>query len=212
MAAQQAGVPLSKVVVAIGDTQLPSGPMSGGSVATASLVPAVSRAAREARARLFEAAAGLTNGPFAKATADELMLTDGIVHRRGEPSTLGMPFEKVLRDARFRHVSGTGASPDSGADADAKSVSIHSYCAHFVEVGWHPDIARLRVRRVVTVVDGGTIINPRTAANQIEGAIMMGVGMALFEKTEYDPRSRRLHHCQQCGLAGHRCYLPRLSR
>ena len=43
--------------------------------------------------------------------------------------------------------------------------------------------------RVVTVIDAGRIVNPRTARNQIEGAIVMGVGMALFEETHYDPRS-----------------------
>lgn len=45
------------------------------------------------------------------------------------------------------------------------------------------------MNRVVTVIDAGRIINPRTARNQIEGAIVMGVGMALFEQTHYDPRS-----------------------
>ena len=66
---------------------------------------------------------------------------------------------------------------------------MHSYGAQFVEVGWQPEIARLRVRRVVTVIDGGRIINERMARNQIEGALVMGVGMALFEQTHYDPRS-----------------------
>jgi xanthine dehydrogenase YagR molybdenum-binding subunit len=33
------------------------------------------------------------------------------------------------------------------------------------------------------------VINARTGRNQIEGAIVMGVGMALFEETHYDSRS-----------------------
>jgi hypothetical protein len=41
---------------------------------------------------------------------------------------------------------------------------------------------------VVTVIDAGRIINPKPARNQIEGAVVMGVGMALFEETVYDPR------------------------
>jgi xanthine dehydrogenase YagR molybdenum-binding subunit len=41
---------------------------------------------------------------------------------------------------------------------------------------WDPGIARLRVRRVVSVIDGGRIINQRAARNQIEGSIMMGIG------------------------------------
>ncbi len=43
--------------------------------------------------------------------------------------------------------------------------------------------------RVVTVIDSGRILNPRPARNQIEGAVVMGVGMALLEETKYDPRS-----------------------
>jgi xanthine dehydrogenase YagR molybdenum-binding subunit len=44
------------------------------------------------------------------------------------------------------------------------------------------------VTRFVTVIDGGRIINPKTGRNQIEGSVVMGVGMALFEETKYDPR------------------------
>jgi xanthine dehydrogenase YagR molybdenum-binding subunit len=45
------------------------------------------------------------------------------------------------------------------------------------------------VARVVSVIDGGRIINPLTARNQIEGAVVMGIGMALFEHTTYDRRT-----------------------
>jgi xanthine dehydrogenase YagR molybdenum-binding subunit len=68
-------------------------------------------------------------------------------------------------------------------------VSTHSFGAQFDEVTWQPEIARLRVSRVVTVIDAGRIINPLAGRNQIEGAIVMGIGMALLEKTEYDHRN-----------------------
>ena len=45
LAAEKTGVPLDKVEVALGDTKLPPGPISGGSMATGSLVPAVFAAA-----------------------------------------------------------------------------------------------------------------------------------------------------------------------
>jgi xanthine dehydrogenase YagR molybdenum-binding subunit len=41
----------------------------------------------------------------------------------------------------------------------------------------------------VSVIDGGRIINMRMATNQVAGAIVMGVGMGLFEETIYDPRN-----------------------
>jgi CO/xanthine dehydrogenase Mo-binding subunit len=43
--------------------------------------------------------------------------------------------------------------------------------------------------RVVTVIDAGRIINPLAGRNQIEGAVVMGVRMALFEQTAYDPQN-----------------------
>lgn len=194
MAAQQTGVPLSQVHVAIGDTQLPSGPMSGGSMATASLVPAVSQAARAAVQQVLSAAGDLSPGAapaarFSGVAAEKLAFTDGLVHLKTEAATQGVPFADVLQAARLSHVEGRGKSPASSDDPDAKHVSIHSYGAHFVEVAYQPTTARLRIRRVVTYIDGGRVINTKTGRNQIEGAIMMGVGMALFEQTEYDARS-----------------------
>jgi xanthine dehydrogenase YagR molybdenum-binding subunit len=41
----------------------------------------------------------------------------------------------------------------------------------------------------VTVIDAGRILNPKPARNQIEGAVVMGIGMALFEATRYDVRN-----------------------
>jgi len=41
----------------------------------------------------------------------------------------------------------------------------------------------------VSAIDAGRIINPLAARNQIEGALVMGIGMALFEGTEYDPQN-----------------------
>ena len=86
--------------------------------------------------------------------------------------------------------SGSGKSGEyfGGPQSEAK-YSTHSFGAQFAEITWQPEIARLRVSRVVTVIDSGRIMNPRPARNQIEGAVVMGVGMALLEETKYDPRS-----------------------
>ncbi len=64
---------------------------------------------------------------------------------------------------------------------------MHSYGAHFAEVEWEPDIARLRVSRIFSIFDCGRIINTKAGTNQILGAAVMGVGMTLFEGTVYDP-------------------------
>ena len=99
-----------------------------------------------------------------------------------------MPFAEVLKRANLRLVTGSGKSAATFGNPQPK-FSTHSFGCHFVEVTWQPEIARLRVSRVVTVIDAGTIVNPLAARNQIEGAVVMGIGMALFEHTAYDPQN-----------------------
>src|SRR5262249_4795723 len=87
-----------------------------------------------------------------------------------------------------RLVTGSGKSEQT-VFAPHPKLSLHSFGCHFVEVTWQPEIARLRVNRVVTVMDAGRILNPLAGRNQIQGAVVMGIGMALFEETTYDPQN-----------------------
>lgn len=184
--AERLGIGADKVEVVLGDTALPLGPLNGGSMATASVVPAVFQAADGAIKKILMAA-GTTDGPFKGKKPDELALTDGRVHLKDKPSSSGQPFGEVLKQAGMKVSAGHGRAEGTfGAKAD---VSRHSFGAHFVEVTWEEATARLRVSRVVSVIDGGKIINPKTARNQIEGAVVMGIGMGLFEETLYDHRT-----------------------
>jgi xanthine dehydrogenase YagR molybdenum-binding subunit len=155
--AHAAGVSPDRVRVMLGDTDLPPGPVSGGSMVTASIIPAILAAMKAAQREL---------GP------------DG-AHR---------PFAELLRASDRTSVRGRGKSTGSFSEEKPK-VSRHSFGAHFIEVRWQPELARLRVARVVTVMDAGRIVNPKTARNQIAGSIVMGIGMAMFEETHYDPAS-----------------------
>ncbi|MEP7185137.1 MAG: xanthine dehydrogenase family protein molybdopterin-binding subunit [Rhodanobacter sp.] len=187
MAAELTGVDISKVNVVIGDSSLPPGPWSGGSMATGSIVPALSEAAQEAIKHLLKTASA-EDSDFAGTSVDDLEYSGGRVHRKGATSGDGKGFADVLTSARVNHVEGKGKSEATYGDKN-KKFSSHSFGAHFVEVTWQPEIARLRVNRVITVIDAGRIINPLTGRNQIEGAVVMGVGMALFEETSYDHRN-----------------------
>ncbi|QGZ42737.1 xanthine dehydrogenase, molybdenum binding subunit apoprotein [Pseudoduganella flava] len=178
LTAHALGLDVDRVRVEIGDTDLPPGPVSGGSMATASLATAVAMAARHAARQLLDVAGREQEGR-------ELALVEGMV--KGADGA--QPFADVLRHAGVEYVEGQGESRWSFKDPHAKSVSIQSFGCHFVEVAWQPAIARLAVRRVVSVIDGGRIVNAKTARNQIEGAVQMGVGMALLEHTHYDHRN-----------------------
>ena len=188
LTSQRTGVPLEKVEVALGDTSLPEGPISGGSMVTGSVVPAVFAAADGAIASLLTIAATTPGSPFEKRNPDELSFENGRVFVKAGHTGGGVPFADLLRRANIRLVTGNGKSEATFGNPKPK-FSTHSFGCHFVEVTWQPEIARLRVSRVVTVMDAGRILNPLAGRNQIEGAVVMGIGMALLEHTTYDPQN-----------------------
>ncbi len=189
LVAGHVGIPIDKVQVVLGDTMLPLGPISGGSAATASVIPAVLQAARAATGMVLARAVAVEDSPFHCADKNTLAFGAGRVHRKTDAPEQGVPFAQILEAAKMHAASGKGSAQGGFDDPLKKHHSIYSYGAHFAEVTWQPETARLHVSRVVTVIDGGRMINPRAARNQVEGAVVMGVGMALFEHTMYDPQN-----------------------
>ena len=68
-------------------------------------------------------------------------------------------------------------------DGAGPTVPFGAYAA-VVEVD--RDTGAVELRRLVTVDDAGTIINPMLALGQIHGGLAQGVGQALFEEFSYD--------------------------
>ena len=188
LASEKTGVPLDKVEVELGDSALPDGPISGGSLATSSVIPAVFKAADQAVTSLLIIAVTTPGSPFLGHAPDQLALESGRVFVKAEGPAKGVPFGDLLRRANARLVTGSGSS-EMTAFAPNPKFSMHSFGCHFVEVTWQAELARLRVSRVVTVMDAGRILNPLAGRNQIQGAVVMGIGMALFEETNYDPQN-----------------------
>lgn len=183
-AAELTGVPLDKVRVKLGESSLPAGPLSGGSMTTATTLPAVAAAVRDAVEALKEIATQ-SDGAFAGVDPDALEVTKGGLAAEGKR----VSFAEILAMHGVASVNGNGQAAQG---EEKKQYSFRSFGAHFVEVRWDPGISRLRVARVVSSIDVGRAVNPLAARNQVEGAIVMGIGMATLEKLEYDPRDARM--------------------
>lgn len=110
-------------------------------------------------------------------------------------SALGVdPLELRLRNLaspRHRHVLAEAADRFGWSPAPAGShrgvgvslgEDVGSYVASCVEVG--VDDNHIRVRRIVTAIDCGLVVNPEGVRNQVEGSTMMGLGGALYEAIE----------------------------
>jgi nicotinate dehydrogenase subunit B len=61
-----------------------------------------------------------------------------------------------------------------------------SYLAACAEVAINPDKGDVKVVRVTVAFECGAIVNPKHLENQVEGAVVMGLGGALFEAVKFN--------------------------
>ncbi|MBV8846564.1 MAG: molybdopterin-dependent oxidoreductase [Bryobacterales bacterium] len=92
--------------------------------------------------------------------------------------------EKGMPKTGERYTASTNPNPTI-ADNKVRA----TYGAHFVEVEVDVETGRARVLKYLAVHDCGRVMNPLTAASQIKGGAIMGIGMALHEELLYDARS-----------------------
>ena len=94
-------------------------------------------------------------------------------------------FAKLRESGRAAYeVTASSAPGDEG-----KKFAFNSWGAHFCEVTVDEEIARLQINRWVTVMNIGRVLNSKTAASQIRGGVIMGIGQALMEECHFDPNT-----------------------
>ena len=101
MVAEMLGIAIERVEVVIGDSSLPPGALSGGSMLTASLVAPIDEAIAAAGKALIAAAVAGQNTPFSGAKAKELQFSRGRIEaKNGNRRT--MAFDEVLRALKIQ--------------------------------------------------------------------------------------------------------------
>jgi xanthine dehydrogenase YagR molybdenum-binding subunit len=80
----------------------------------------------------------------------------------------------------------------SKGGAEMNNYAGYSWSVHFIQVYVHPATGVVKVNKAVSVADAGHIVSPKTAASQIKGGAIMGIGMALMEEAIIDHRYGRL--------------------
>jgi xanthine dehydrogenase YagR molybdenum-binding subunit len=174
--------------VKIGDTTLPPGPITAGSMTTCSVTPAIHDAALQARTNLVAMAVSDPQSPVANLQADEVDFKDGKIFAKASPQKSETVGALVARH-RNQTVDGlVHLKPE----LDTKKFSCHSFGAVFAEVAVEPLTAVARVRRITAVYDVGRIMNQKTAHSQFIGGIVWGVSLALHEDTYIDPQTGRI--------------------
>jgi xanthine dehydrogenase YagR molybdenum-binding subunit len=174
LVADDLGVATDVVTVGVGDTRVAPQHLTAGSWGTASALPAVHAALRELRTRLGVA----RTEPFDLAAA---VAATGESTIEVEAITLAPGQTQDVLDRTRAGVLAIGGPAYPG-------FTSFSFIAHFVEVRIEPATRRIRVPRVVSVVDCGRVVSPVTAASQVRGGVVWGLGGALREVSEVDKR------------------------
>jgi xanthine dehydrogenase YagR molybdenum-binding subunit len=97
-------------------------------------------------------------------------------------------YTKILKEHNLPYLEVT---KQSGMNPESEKYSTYAYHVFFAEVHVHPATGMVKVKRVVSAVDGGRIINPVTARSQIMGGVVWGISMALMEGGVLDHRFGR---------------------
>lgn len=190
LSAERLGLRVDQVRMGLGDTELPEAPPQGGSGMTASLGSAIHAATDNLVQAFLDLVADDIASPLRGLTAADVVAVDGRLQRRDDPSSsesYGQMLERHDRTDLTADGSAVPAKPGELGMAPAGP-----FAAQFAEVHVDADLGRIRVARLVSVVDGGRILNAKTARSQIIGGAVGGIGMALLEETVTDPATGRI--------------------
>ncbi len=185
-AADRLGLPFENVEFQCGSTTLSYFTMAGGSSQTATISAAIHEAALALTAELVKLAGN--DSPLAGLSPEEVELRDGGLGCMGDAKRFES-YASILSRAQRDDVTVEGESPEA---SEMMNYSMHSYGAQFCEVRVNAVTGEPRVTRFLGAFDCGRILNPRTAASQFRGGIIMGLGLALMEETLFDERTGRI--------------------
>ena len=178
VAAEELGLPLDRVRVLGGDTG-PNlyGPVSGGSMTTPAVMPAVRSAAGKVRRTLLGLAADVY-----EISAADLAVADGRI--RSHDGGLDVDVVEITEKLGNATIDGSGSRGPNPDDA-----RVHTFGCQIAQVAVDAAVGEVRVERVVAVHDVGRIVNPLGASSQAEGGILQGMAFALSEELVVDPNT-----------------------
>jgi xanthine dehydrogenase YagR molybdenum-binding subunit len=213
------GLAIEQCEFKLGDTIYPQGPNSGGSQTMATTGPAVRAAALTVKAKAISLAVADPKSPLYNQSPDNIIAADGKLLLKTDPTKTETYAQLLTRNKKelletqittsvSTRQNAQPAAPEQNKSPkdettdnpfvkqdeghDRKNFSFHSFGAHFVKVWVDTATREVKVRKIVSVMDVGRILNVKTAKSQIMGGAIFGIGMALMEGSVYDTVSGRI--------------------
>ncbi len=180
VAAEALGLQPEDITVKIGDTDYPWAPISGGSLTTPSVAPAMRDASLRAAEHIKELAAAKLEAPKERVVIEDKRLFD-----KDNPEK-SLSLREILKELDHETVfHGERKGLPEG-------YAYNTFGAHFAEVEVDTVTGKIKVIKVVAVHDSGRIINKQTAESQVIGGVTQGLSTALFEQRIMDDTTGRM--------------------
>jgi xanthine dehydrogenase YagR molybdenum-binding subunit len=179
VASNALGIPVGNIKVEMGSTSLPPGPTQGGSTVTSTVGAAVYDTCVELREKIAQLAgtpgSSLLKGNATVLKSEELQFSEtGIAIKNNGSAKLS--YSDLLKDNNLTALEITKESK-----GQQQPYSMYSFSVHFVKLRVHQPTGRIKIDHVVSCADAGTIVSEKTAASQMMGGAVGGIGMALME-------------------------------
>jgi len=208
IAAEEFGLSIDRVRIVAADTDAtPYFPASSSSRTTFQLGKTIYLACQDAKKQLFELAAPRLGVP-----PEDLETADGevyiksspacsirvkelfIVERPTSPQAFGAFLEQggeivgrgVWNQPFVYENLKTGEIDPEAARKGLRAASFYSYAAQVTELAVNVETGEVKIEKVATAGDMGFPVNPKMCQQQMEGALGMGIGIALWEEMIMD--------------------------
>jgi xanthine dehydrogenase YagR molybdenum-binding subunit len=187
VAADALGVDFSAMRFQAGDTDLPNTSAAVGSMGTTMVSAAVHEASTALCAQLVAMAVADEGSPLHGVDPAMVQVADGRMALPDRPDA-GETYSELLQRNRLNDVEATGSWRPPPLDAP---FGMLTFGAQFAEVAVDPELGLVRVRRLLGAYAPGRVLNPMLARSQLMGGMLWGLGQALLEGNQMDPRSGR---------------------
>jgi xanthine dehydrogenase YagR molybdenum-binding subunit len=184
--AERLGLSMEQVSFQYGDSSLPGVVLAGGSQQTASIGGAVVAAYRTLVVQLLKLCT--KDSPLHGLNPDQVGSRHGSLFPLDKPDR-SESYVSILARAGHNEVTVEESAPPP---LETMHWSMHSYGALFCEARVNAVTGEPRISRFLGSYDCGRILNSKMAASQFRGGIIMGLGLALLEETQFDERNGRI--------------------
>ncbi len=175
IAAEELGIPLAHVTVAVGDSERgPYATLSAGSSTVPSMGPAVRAAAADARRQILELAGQRYDADPAQLTLEDTSIV--------LPGGMRQPLIDVVGLLGNGQILGSGAR-----GPNPTGMRVLTFGVQVAEVAVDIETGEITIERIAAIHDIGRVINPLGASSQIEGGIIQAIGHTLSENRLTDP-------------------------